>query len=185
MTSKWLERALAGQQGGPVTGGSTVFERVGVESCSVSFDSSNRPSDSAVCGAPLAPKAPIASCATPIEANGAIGAEWQINIEERAAMAEMEGGVPPVFSLAFAAFQMGCPASSSVAGWQRAVDDAGCFLDHNGHKAATLGWLATDLFAADGLAWALEGAAVVKITAAAATLSDGRVFRRCDGRSSV
>ena len=63
------------------------------------------------------------------------------------------------------------------------MDDAGRFLDRHGHDAAALGWLAADLFSADGLAWVLKGAAVVNLTATAATLSDGRVFRWSDGRS--
>jgi hypothetical protein len=105
-------------------------------------------------------------------------------MSERQAIAEIEGGVPPVFSLAFAAFQIGCPAGCTVEGRQRAVDNSGRFLDGRGHEAAALGWLSADLFAAAGLAWVLEGAAVVNLTATAATLSAGRVFRRRDGRSS-
>jgi hypothetical protein len=127
----------------------------------------------------------VASVASPKPKTGFCGAEWEADVEERQAMAEIEGGVPPVFSLAFAAFQIGCPAGSTVAAWQRAVDDAGRFLDRHGHEAAALGWLSADLFAAAGLAWVLEGAAVVNLTAAAATLSDGRIFRRHDGRSLV
>ena len=63
------------------------------------------------------------------------------------------------------------------------MDDAARFLDWQGHEAAAIGWLSADLFSADGLAWVLKGAAVVNLTATAATLSDGRVFRRSDGRS--
>ncbi|WP_157934356.1 hypothetical protein [Microvirga ossetica] len=62
------------------------------------------------------------------------------------------------------------------------MDDAGRFLDRYGHEAAALGWLAADLFSADGFAWILKGAAVVNLTATAATQSDGRFFRWSDGR---
>jgi hypothetical protein len=131
---------------------------------------------------PFVPKAPETR---PIGTIGINGTGPENDISERQAIAEIEGGVPPIFSLAFAAFQIGCPVGRSVEGWQRAVDDAGRFIDRHGHEAAALGWLAADLFAADGLAWVLEGAAVVNLTATAAMLSDGRVFTRGDGRSSV
>jgi hypothetical protein len=92
---------------------------------------------------------PIAPETRPIGTNGT---EPEDDISERQTIAEIEGGVPPVFSLAFAAFQIGCPAGRTVEGWQRAVDDAGRFLDRHGHEAAALGWLSADLFAADALA---------------------------------
>jgi hypothetical protein len=131
------------------------------------------------------PFVPVAPETRPIGTIGTNGTEPEDDISERQAIAEIEGGVPPVFSLAFAAFQIGCPAGHTVEGWQRAVDDAGRFLDRHGHEAAALGWLSADLFAADGLASVLQGTAVVNLSATAATLSDGRVFRRRDGRSSV
>ncbi|WP_133239208.1 hypothetical protein [Microvirga sp. KLBC 81] len=100
-------------------------------------------------------------------------------------MAEIEGGVPPVFALAFAAFQMGCPAGRAIEEWHLAIDDAGRFFDSFGREAAALGWYSADLFAADGLAWALKGAAVVSLTETAAILSDGRVFRRQAGAAEA
>ncbi|WP_201836202.1 hypothetical protein [Microvirga zambiensis] len=129
---------------------------------------------------PIVPFVPIAPETRPIGTNGAIGTKPEDDTSERQAIAEIEGGVTLVFSLAFAAFQIGCSAGCSVDLWQRAIDDAGRFLDQHGHAAAALGWMAADLFAADGLAWALKGAAVVNLTATAATLLDGRVFRRSD-----
>ena len=168
--SKWL--ALAQQEIGSAT-------RVPIVRIAPIAPESSDPG--AVQLVPLAPKSSISGA---IGANGTNGTEFEDFISERQAIAEIEGSVPPVFSLAFAAFQIGCPAGSTVERWLRAVDAAGRFLDRHGHEAAALGWLAADLFAADGLAWALKGAAVVNLTATAAMLSDGRVFRRRDGRSS-
>lgn len=97
---------------------------------------------------------------------------------ERQAFAEIDGHVPPVFSLAFAAFQMGCPRGYAVEEWRIAIDDAGRFLDDFGRKAASLGWQAGDIFGSSGLAWALRGASVSDLTPSMATLSDGRSFLR-------
>jgi hypothetical protein len=78
----------------------------------------------------------------------------------RQVITEIEGGVPPVFSLAFAAFQVIRPEGYTLSHWRKAIDDAGCFLDSHGHQAAALGWTAGDIFATDGLAWGLQGATV-------------------------
>jgi len=100
------------------------------------------------------------------------------DVEERQAMMEIDGQIPPIFSLAFAAFQVGCPSDRTAEEWSRATDDAGRFLDSHGQQAAALGWQANDLFAADGLAWALQGAHVAALTSSTVALSDGRTFKR-------
>ena len=125
----------------------------------------------------VVPTVPIVAEPTKPEA-ALFRAELEGDISERAAIAEIEGHVAPVFTLAFAAFQIGCPAGHSVEVRRRAVDDAGRLLDRHGHDAAAFGWLAYDLFDADGLAWNLNGAAVVSLTPTAVVLSDGRFFKR-------
>ncbi|MFC4170489.1 hypothetical protein ACFOYU_00180 [Microvirga sp. GCM10011540] len=100
-------------------------------------------------------------------------------MDERQAMAEMEGGVPPLYSAGFARLQLTPPPGLSIPRWLQAVDDAGCFLDAFGQQAQSMGWQADDLFRVDGLVRALEGAHVTKLTATSAYLSDGRsVLRR-------
>ncbi|WP_262299648.1 hypothetical protein [Microvirga sesbaniae] len=93
-------------------------------------------------------------------------------------MMEIDGHVPPVFSLAFAAFQTGCPSDRAAEEWRRAIDDAGRFLDSHGQQAASLRWQSNDLFGAEGLAWAMRGAAVSMLSMSGARLSDGRLFER-------
>lgn len=100
---------------------------------------------------------------------------------ERQAIAEVEGGVPALYSRAFAALQMTPPARVSVPRWLALVDEAGRFLDAFGHQAAALGWSERDLFGRGGLIVFLNGAAVVALTADAAVLSDGRSLQRFEG----
>jgi hypothetical protein len=115
------------------------------------------------------------------EAFGTIGTNGtapEIEILERQAIAEVEGGVPPVYSAGFARLQLTPPPGLSIPRWLQAVDDAGRFLDAFGHKAQAMGWRSDDLFRADGLVLALRGHHVVKLTAATAILSEGRTFER-------
>lgn len=109
---------------------------------------------------------------------GSTGDQERSEVLERQAFAEIDGHIPQVFSLAFAAFQTGYPAGRTVDEWRIAIDDAGRFLDHFGHEAAALGWRAGDIFDVAGLAWALRGASVSNFTSSMATLSDGRSFLR-------
>jgi hypothetical protein len=115
-------------------------------------------------------------------------AELRVAIEERAAIAE-QGGVPPIYAMAFAAMQAGCPSGVDEARWRAAIDDAGRFLDDWGKRAAALGWMADDLFGLTpmpdrvapsfdrlarcdhlGLVWLLRGRRVVDLTADAAVI---------------
>ncbi len=86
----------------------------------------------------------------------------------------LEGGVPALYAEAFARMQASCPTGMSSARWQQAVNDAGLFLDADGAAAAALGWRADDLFASEGLVWALEGETVTCLSSSQAVLSDGR-----------
>src|ERR671912_1525389 len=64
---------------------------------------------------------------------------------ERQAIAEMEGGIPPLYSAGFARLQLTPPPGLSVSRWLQAVDDAGRFLDAFGQQAQAMGWQADDL----------------------------------------
>lgn len=96
------------------------------------------------------------------------------DVDERQAIAELEGGVPPLYSAGFARLQLTPPPGLSVPQWLQAVDDAGRFLDAFGQRAQSMGWQADDLFRPGGLVQTLEGAHVTKLTATSAYLSDGR-----------
>ncbi len=95
----------------------------------------------------------------------------------------LEGGVPATFARAFALLQLAPPAGVSLDRWERAIDDAGVFLDAWGHEAERLGWTAPDVVGPGPhtLAWVLDGARVSHLTATTATLSDGRTFSRTRG----
>ena len=100
------------------------------------------------------------------------------DLDERQAIAEMEGGIPPLYSAGFARLQLTPPPGLSVSRWLQAVDDAGRFLDAFGQPAQALGWRADDLFRSDGLVLALQGAHVTELTSTTAVLSDGRSVSR-------
>ncbi|WP_262299706.1 hypothetical protein [Microvirga sesbaniae] len=99
-------------------------------------------------------------------------------------MAEIEGGVPPLYSAGFAKLQLTPPADLSVPQWLQAVDDAGRFLDVFGQQAHAMGWQADDLFHSDGLVRTLRGARVITLTSTTASLSDGRTFERRNAKIS-
>jgi hypothetical protein len=100
------------------------------------------------------------------------------DIDERQAIAEIEGGVSTLYSAGFARLQLTPPPGLSVPRWLQAVDDAGRFLDAFGRQAQAMGWRADDLFRPDGLVQVLQGAHISKITSTTAVLSDGRTFKR-------
>ena len=86
----------------------------------------------------------------------------------------LEGGVPALYAETFARMQASGPAGMTGAQWERAINDAGLFLDAHGAAAAALGWRAEDLFAPAGLVWALAGETVTCLSSSKAVLSDGR-----------
>jgi hypothetical protein len=94
--------------------------------------------------------------------------------DERQAIAEMEGGVSPLYSAGFARLQLTPPPGLSVPRWLQAVDDAGRFLDAFGQQAQAMGWPEDALFGSGGLIQTLQGAHVTKITSTTAVLSDSR-----------
>jgi hypothetical protein len=100
------------------------------------------------------------------------------DLDERQAVAEVEGGISPLYSAGFARLQLTPPPGLSVPRWLQAVDDAGRFLDAFGQPALAMGWRSDDLFQADGLVRALQGARITKLTSTTAVFSDGRTFKR-------
>jgi hypothetical protein len=115
------------------------------------------------------------------------------DVGERAAIAIHDGGIPEVYTEAFARLQIAQPIGIPHHKWLRAIDDAGRFLDQWGKEAERLQWSADDLFTTPaspiatpkpsnlctvGLCWLLEGAGVEALDAVTVTLSDGRSFCR-------
>ncbi|HEY8381583.1 MAG TPA: hypothetical protein VIL09_05465 [Microvirga sp.] len=115
---------------------------------------------------------------TRVTGNGIGGDAADGEARERQAIAEVEGGVPALYSPAFATLQMTPPAGVSVPRWLALVDEAGRFLDAFGEQAAALGWSERDLFGRGGLILSLDGTGVVALTADSVTLSDGRILKR-------
>ncbi|MHB2168023.1 hypothetical protein [Alsobacter sp. R-9] len=111
------------------------------------------------------------------------------DLDERAAIVEVDGNIPPIYAARFAALMQACPDGVPIPRWQMFVDDGGHFLDAWGHQAAALGWTPQNLFGlhetkplvrhdATGLLWLLKGERVVALTSTAARLSGGLVYRR-------
>ena len=101
-------------------------------------------------------------------------AEWDLDIEERAAIEEESKAASrrscrshsrPFRSLVRQAIQ----SKASVAAGRGREKGFSTDMDT---RLPLLGWLAADLFSADGFASISKGAAVVNLTATAATLSD-------------
>ena len=80
------------------------------------------------------------------------------------------------------------PFSTAESEWQRALDDGGRFLDAWGADAATMLWLAGELFDVPGdgrpggLIWQLKGERVTALGEDRAGLADGRTIKRCARR---
>lgn len=105
-------------------------------------------------------------------------------IEERAAIAEHDGGVPRAYCDAWARLQCQKPLRVSDSEWRVALDDGGRFLDGWGPIAAELGWPPGAIFdlprgnETGGLIWLLRGASVVSLAAYHARLDDRRTINR-------
>ncbi len=130
---------------------------------------------------PRVPIVPIVPKGRSSEAFGTIGTNGtapEIEVLERQAIAEVEGGVPPLYSAGFARLQLTPPPGLSIPRWLQAVDDAGWFLDAFGQQALSMGWRSDDLFRSDGLMLALQGEGIIQLTSTTAVHSDGRTFQR-------
>ena len=101
-----------------------------------------------------------------------------VAVAERTAIAIELGRVPPAYADAWAVFQTRKPGHVSEADWQRAVDDAGRFLDEWGGLALDFGWRPPDIFGAAGLAWFCVGERVRGLGPNNAITSSARIFVR-------
>jgi hypothetical protein len=110
------------------------------------------------------------------ERNG--GDAFDDDLEERAAIAAHDGGIPSAYVEAFARLQRYCPSnlpSGDRHRWQMAIEDAAVFLERWGHSAAELDWPVSKLFGLSGTApmarydemglfWLLRGRQVTEVT---------------------
>jgi hypothetical protein len=154
----------------------------------------------------VAPESPIVTPVTPVTsqkqqsrfegAASATSALWGGAEEERAAIAEHNGGAPRVWAEALARLDPACPPCDiPPMRWLRFIDDCGRFLDEGwAARAEALGWGPLDLFGCNrdkpfarisqaGLLWLLEGRkllALTRDTAAIAAHSGGKLtyYRR-------
>ena len=94
------------------------------------------------------------------------------------------GACLPPYADTFARLSHQNPFAVSREVWERAVNDAGVFLDAWGALAAAMHWRAGDLFDVPrdgrpgGLAWQLKGESVASLGDGHACLKDGRTIRR-------
>jgi hypothetical protein len=106
-----------------------------------------------------------------------------MEIDERAAIAIHDGGIPEIYAEAFARLQTAQPIWVDHSRWLQAINDVGRFLDQWGGEAERLQWTADDLFRKPvrmrapigncGLCWAMSGRDVILIEDSSVTLSDG------------
>lgn len=102
---------------------------------------------------------------------------------EYASVVVEEGDVPTAYAEAFADMMAHRPPDMTDVRWFRALDDAGRFLDRWGTTAVALGWTPSDLFertkrGAHGLAWELDGSAVVALGSDVAVIGEGATTAR-------
>jgi hypothetical protein len=101
---------------------------------------------------------------------------FAVDLEERAAIIEYDGGIPRSWAEALARLNPARPPCNiPPARWLQFIDDCGRFLDGGwATRAAVLGWGPLDLFGCDrerpfarvdhlGLLWLLNGGAVVEL----------------------
>ena len=108
---------------------------------------------------------------------------WSDTEEERAAIAEYDGGSPRPWAEALARLHPArVPPNVSKERWTQLIDDCGRFLDQGwATHAAGLGWSPLDLFGCDrertpadddhaGLLWRVEGGKLIIMSAYAAII---------------
>ena len=149
------------------------------------------------CKSGLAP-AKVAKAAK-VQSSGAATEEarWGDPEDERAAIAEYDGGAPRLWAEALARLDPARPPPCDISPsrWLRFIDDCGRFIDDGwAARAEALGWGPLDLFGCNrdkpfarisqaGLLWLLEGRKLLALTAdtaAIATQSGGKLtlYRR-------
>ena len=149
------------------------------------------------------PKSPMVAPGTPVtvqkqhfQLEGETAAPWGEEEEERAAIAEHDGGAPPAWAEALGRLDPVCPPCDiPPMRWLRLIDDCARFIDDGwAARAEALGWGPLDLFGCNrdkpfarisqaGLLWLLEGRKLLALTAdtaAIATQSGGKLtfYRR-------
>jgi hypothetical protein len=123
---------------------------------------------------------------------------WTDAEEERAAIAEYDGGAPRAWAEALARLDPNKPPSDvPPQRWLRFVDDCGRFLDGGwAARAVSLGWGPLDLFGCDrerpfarvdhlGLLWLVKGGTIVELHRDRAILETERGVRQCYRRRPV
>jgi len=127
--------------------------------------------------APVTPGSPVRAVTTKTtETTKPYRSRRRDDFEERAAIIEHEGKIPPVWAQGFAQLNPDCvPANVPPQRWRQFVDDVGVFLDSRFCAVAeALGWGPHDLFGADrerpyaridqaGLLWLLNGDKLVAL----------------------
>lgn len=111
--------------------------------------------------------------------------DWQAHFDERAGIAEYDGGLPREWAEGLAKLcTMPPPAGYTPRRWSRLVNDAGRFADRWAAQAAGLGWSVLDVFGVNprapdarydgmGLVPMLNGAEAVAILPGAARVGMG------------
>ena len=107
---------------------------------------------------------------------GPVPGTWTDAHEERAAIAEYDGGAPRAWAEALARLDPArSPSDMTAKRWQRFIDDCGRFLDGGwAARAAAFGWGPLHLFGCDrkrpfarldhlGLLWLVNGGTVVEL----------------------
>ena len=123
---------------------------------------------------------------------------WSETEEERAAIAEYDGGAPRAWAEALARLDPNnAPAHVPPWRWLRFIDDCGRFLDGGwARQAAAFGWGPLDLFGCDrerpfaridraGLLWLLRGRKLVAFTADTATIETPTGAHQTYRRASI
>jgi hypothetical protein len=159
-----------------------------------------------VTGQFLTPESPMVTPVTPVtpqeqqsqfEGEAGVTSDlWGDAEQERAAIAEYDGGAPRVWAEALARLDPASPPCDvPPMRWLRFIDDCGRFLDEGwAARAKALGWGPRELFGCNrdkpfarisqaGLLWLLEGRKLLALTAdtaAIATQSGGKLtfYRR-------
>lgn len=104
--------------------------------------------------------------------------EAEAQVLERQAIAEIDGGIPPVYSHAFARLQIVRPPGLDDMRWGQMIDDAAVFLDVFGREAERLRWTSDNLFGPGGLLATLNGRAVASLSSRNAILIPDAAYTR-------
>lgn len=123
---------------------------------------------------------------------------WSDADEERAAIAEYEGGAPRVWAEALARLAPARPPGDvPPRRWVRFIDDCGRFVDDGwAHRAEVLGWGPLHLFGCDrerpwaridhaGLIWLLDGHKIFALTADTAVIETAAGARQTYRRLAI